>query len=179
MSRRTVIRMFPPGDYTDRLNVAYTAYQDALQSEDQTPRTALEGDPVAELKAEYEALRGEAIEAAKTERRYVRMEGISRRQMRALKEHHPPRTEGDEDTVKADRYAGMNLESVEDDLVFASIVEPQFTSRADFDEWANDVLSEGDFDVLSKTAYDLAQVSQYDPKSLSASPTPNTATNDG
>jgi hypothetical protein len=59
--------------------------------------------------------------------------------------------------------------SVEDDLVYATVVEPVFTSRGDFDEWANDDLSEGEFEVLLQAAWELANVGRFDPKSLPAS----------
>jgi hypothetical protein len=166
--RRTQTRLFPPGDYADRLSALWASLQAA--AEDETPRLATEAGAVEELRAEYEALKTEATKAAKAARRFVRMEALSRGAMRDLKAKHPPRTEGeDEDTLKADRVNGLNLKSVEDDLVYASVVEPAFTSRGDFDEWVDRDLSDGEFDILLQTAWELANVGRFDPKPLPAS----------
>lgn len=168
-ARTTRTRMFPPGDYNERLSTLWAAIQAA--TEDDSPRLLTEESALDQLRQEYEALRDESLEAAKAARRFVRMEALGRAEMRSLKAKHPPRTEGaDEDDLKADRAAGLNLQGVEDDLVFASIIEPEFSSRGDYDSWADD-LSEGEFDVLLKLAWELANIAQFDPKSLPASPT--------
>jgi len=172
MSRSTFEHWFPPGDYTDRLNVAFEAYQRALkdsESDRAEPQLLTEEDPVDILRREYEELRDEAKTAALESRRYVRGQAISRGDKKKLREKHPPRTEGaDEDTLRADRLAGMNLDTAGDDLVFASLVEPVFSSRADFDDWADNVLTDGEFEVLLQESWSRANVAQYDPKSLPA-----------
>lgn len=178
MSRRTIERWFPIGDYTDRLNELWGAIQEATGDES-GPRLLTEDDTAAELRAVYEDLRDEALTAAKRDRRFVRLQALGRGEMRALKAKHPPRTEGDEDSVKADRIAGMDLKGAEDDLVYASIIEPAFTSRSDFDEWADEVLSDGEFEVILQDAWELANVAQFDPKSLPASPTPKSDATSG
>jgi hypothetical protein len=90
-ARRTETRMFPPGDYTNRLNALWSALQAA--AEDESPRLLTEASAVEELRAEYEALKAEATEAAKAARRYVRMEALGRGAMRDLKRsiHRGPR----------------------------------------------------------------------------------------
>src|SRR5690606_11689229 len=101
------------------------------------------------------------------------LEAIGRRAWRELQEKHPPRTEGDPDTIKSDQMAGVHIKDASDDLVYASLVEPEFSSRAAYDEWA-DTLSEAEFQTILRRAWELANVSQYDPKSLPASRTRST-----
>lgn len=165
---QTITRTFPDGDYPSRLNEAWGAYQAAQQHEDKHgPPEGLAGElsPAEQLAEEYRALKAEADEDAAEKRRVVTLRAVGRQVWRALKEKHPPRTEGDEDVVKADRRATVNTDSIEDDLVYATVSEPKFTSRAAFDEWA-DELSEGEFQNLVQTAWELVNVAQFDPKSL-------------
>lgn len=171
MSRRIVEHWFPPADYMDRLNTLYRAWDQASsdQGEGASPQLLTEGDPSEDLREQYEALRFEAQEAAKAERMFIRLQEVSRSEWRTLKEKHPPRTEGHEDDIKSDRIAGVNTDTVEDDLLYACVIEPVFSSRGDFDEWADDVLSQGAFNVLVRAAWELTNVSEYDPKSLPAS----------
>lgn len=165
MPRTTTVHLLT-SDYADRLEAAYAAARTA--ADDKTPRTALEGDPYQELVAEYEALKAEALEAAVT----ATMTGVGRKVWRSLKEKHPPRTGDDVDaeTVKGDRLAGVNTDSVEDDLVHASLVSPEFRARADFDDWA-DALSEGEWQTLVTKAWELANGTRLDPKELPSLPT--------
>jgi hypothetical protein len=166
---QTITRTFPDGDYPSRLNLAYAAYQAACQDEQKNgpPSDLLAGEqsPADQLAAEYQALKAEAEADAAEKRRVVTLRAVGRQVWRDLKKKHPPRTEGDEDTVKGDRRATVNTDTVEDDLVHVSVVEPKFTSRAAFDEWADD-LSEGEFQILVQTAWELVNVAQFDPKSL-------------
>lgn len=150
------------GDYPDRLNAAYQAAQAAADADP----TLLQGEehPYDILAREYADLKEEAVAAGIS----VTLKAIGRKAWRELKEKHPPRTEGDPDVVKGDRIAGVNTTDVEDDLVYASLVEPAFASRAAYDEWAED-LSEGEFQTILRRAWELANISQYDPKSLPAS----------
>lgn len=175
MSRMIIERVFPPGDYMERLNHLWAAFDAASKDEAEeggSPRLMLEGSASEELRAEYEKVRAEAKDAAKEQRRFVRLEGISRSKKRDLERKHPPRTEGEDDeTLQADRSAGMNLDSVEDDLLYATVIEPEFRTRADFDEWADEALTEGEFQTLLRAAWELANVAQFDPKSLPALPT--------
>lgn len=163
MARTTTVHLLT-GDYADRLNDLWSAAQSAL--DDKTPRTALEADPYAELEAEYKALKAEALEAGIT----VELTAVGRRVWRGLKEKHPPRVgDGvDPDVAKGDRLAGVNTDDVEDDLVQASLVSPEFKTRADFDDWA-DTLSEGEWQTLVQRAWELANGARLDPKELPSS----------
>lgn len=164
----TKVIEFPVGDYGDRLDKAYAAAQ--LAAQDESVRTMAEEDPYLVLKAEYDELREASREASRSSGTYVVLREVSRGDWRKIKADHPPRTEGDPDTVKADRIAGMNLEAAEDDLVFAALVEPEFKSRAAFDDWA-DKLGAGKFAAIAEGAYLLTVGARHDPKSLPASPT--------
>lgn len=172
---QTVTRVIPDGDYPSRLQALYTAAIAAAEDEQKNPPTLLNGQksPAEELAEEHEALKAEAEDDAREKRRVVTLRALGRSKWRELKQKHPIRVEGDgvdADTAKGDRMAGLNTETVEDDLVFASIIEPKFTSRADYDEWA-DELSEGEFQMLVRDAWALVNVAQVDPKSLPPSPT--------
>lgn len=150
-------------DYAERLSALYGAIVEASGSEERPATTALEGDPVAALRNEYDALR----EEAEREGVLVELRSVPRSAWRRLREKHPPRTEGDPDDVKGDRMAGVNLSTVEDDLVYASLTFPPMTSRGAFDEWVDD-LSPGDFQTLLARAFELTTGSRFDPKPLPA-----------
>lgn len=167
MARTTTVHLLT-GDYADRLESLWAAANKA--ADDKTPRTALEGDPFEELRAEYGALKAEALEAATS----VTLTAVGRRVWRGLKEKHPPRTGDDIDAevAKGDRLAGVNTDGVEDDLVQASLVDPEFKTRADFDDWA-DTLSEGEWQTLVNRAWELANGARLDPKELPSLPTRN------
>lgn len=174
MSRKIEELWFPTGEYMVRLDRAWSALNQALADEKadgDSPRLMTEELPSEVLGREYAALREEAQAEARSERRFVRLEALSRSTLRSLKEKHPPRTEGAEDDVKADRMSGMNIKSVEDDLVYASIIEPEFSSRGDFDEWADEVLSGGEFEVILQTAWTMAVTGESNPKPRPASQT--------
>lgn len=160
------------GDYAQRLDEIYSAANEALK--DESPRTLAEGDPYADLQADYAALKAEAIEEATASKRIVEMTAVMRPKWRELKQKYPPRTEGHESLIEGDRLAGVNTEEVEDDLVHASLTSPEFASRSAFDEWA-DTLSEGEWQMLVIKAWELANGARFDPKSLPASRTPSTA----
>ena len=171
---RQITRTFPDGDYPNRLTDAFAAYQAAKADEETRPPLSLgEMDPVVKLAEEYAALKAEADADAETKGRVVTLQALGRREWRALKEKHPPRVgDGvDEDTAKGDRLAGVNTSTVEDDLVYAALVRPEFTSRGAFDEWA-DALSEGEWQVLVQDAWRLVNVASFDPKSLPPSAIP-------
>lgn len=172
---QTLTREFPDGDYPTRLNAALAAFTAAEQDEQKNgPGQLLGGEksPAEELADEYNALKAEAHDDAAEKRRIITLRALGRKQWRPLKEAHPPRAgEGvDEDTAKGDRLAGVNTDTVEDDLVFASVISPEFANRGEFDEWADD-LSEGEWNTLVRDAWRLVNVAQFDPKSLPASRT--------
>ena len=172
------------GDWPDRLNHLWNAAQAA--KDDEVTLLAGEEHPYDVLAAEY----AEAKASAEAAGLRVVIKAVGRREWRALKGNHPPRTEGDADAIKGDRLAGVNTETVEDDLTHVSLVEPAdkacahdqrmsnvgcssenpCTQRADYDRWADD-LSEGEFQTILRRAWELANVAQFDPKSLPVSPT--------
>lgn len=158
MPRTTIVHLLT-GDYPDRLEAALRAAKAAAQ--DEAPRTALEADPYEQLVGEYEALKAEALGAATT----VELTAVGRKQWRALKEKHPPRSgdDVDKEIADSDRLAGVDTDGVEDDLVCSSTSSPEFSSRAAFDEWA-DTLSEGEWQVLVIKAWELANGARLDPK---------------
>lgn len=174
MAQTTTIHLMT-GDYPDRIRKALAAAQAAEQ--DDTPLLGGEEHPYDVLVREYEELKAEAEKASEKAKRKVVLQAIGRRNgqegrpsWRDLKVAHPPRTEGDPEVVKGDRLAGVNADTVEDDLLYASVIVPKFTSRGAFDEWA-DGLSEGEFRTLVNRAWRLANVAEADPKSLPALPT--------
>lgn len=186
---------FPDGDYPVRLNTAYVAYEDALDDErrGKTEILLATEDPASEvLKGEYLDLKAEAEDDARSKDRVVTLSALGRSKWRPLKKAHPPRVEddgADPDTAKSDRRLGVNLDSVEDDLVHHSIAAPEkvscardtpegtvcsgdirCTRRAAFDDWA-DAWSEGEWQTLVRSAWSLVNVASIDPKSLPSSPT--------
>lgn len=176
MPRTTTVHLLT-GDYPDRLVELATAAQAALK--DESPRTALEEHPYEVLSRQYADLKAEALEKGTT----VHLAALGRTTWRKLKDRHPPRTEGDEETVKGDRSAGVNADAVGDDLVYESMKAwaeyaeqsvPEASSRSAFDEWA-DRLSEGEWQVLVIRAWELTNGARLDPKDLPPLPT----TNDG
>lgn len=174
-----ITRTFPDGDYPTRLEQAYQAYQAAYQAEQsgtEGPRLLSDAAPVVVLAEEYRALKAEADVDAAAKSRVVTLQALGRREWRTLREKHPPRAgeDVDADVAKGDRLAGVNTETVEDDLVAASVIFPEFTSRAAFDEWS-DNLSQGEWSVLVQDAWRLVNVAQFDPKSLPPSAIPSGA----
>lgn len=168
---QTITRVIPDGDYPQRLNDLWTATLAAAEDERRGNALPLLNGEIAAsetLAAEYKALKAEAEDDARAKNRVVTMRAIGRQKWRELKKAHPVRVGDDvpEDVVKADRLAGVNMETVEDDLVFAVVIEPQFESRDDFDRWANEDISEGEFQMLLKDAWSLVNVAKIDPKSL-------------
>ena len=170
MARTTRVLLLQ-GDYADRLEALGQAALAAR--DDKAPLLEGETHPYDVLNAEYEALKAEAERDAEAQDRAVDLRAIGRTKWRELRAKHPARTEGD--GAEGDRLAGVNTESIEDDLVFATVSEPKFISRAAFDEWA-DELSEGEWQVLVAKSWELANGARLDPKSLPALPTRNTET---
>lgn len=163
MAQSTTIHLLT-GDYPDRLQTLWAAAQAA--EKDNAPLLAGEEHPYDVLSAEYAALKAEA----ESEGIAVTLTAVGRKGWRELKQKHPARTEGDPEAIKQDRLAGVNADTVEDDLVYASVTSPTFSSRGAYDEWA-DALSEGEFQTILAKAWSLANVAQHDPKSLPASRT--------
>ena len=190
---QTETHWFPDGDYAERLQQALDALRAAERDRDSGNRPPLlngETDPVDVLADEYSNLRDEAKRDAQDKGRLYTLAAINRPGWRLLKGNHPVRTDGDPDVVKQDRTAGLNTDTVEDDLVHASLAEPAdracakdqrmsnvgcgadnpCSNRPAYNEWA-DSLSEGEFQMVLQQSWGLANVAKYDPKSLPASPT--------
>jgi hypothetical protein len=173
---RTATVLLLGGDYAERLEALYRevlAAEDAQNRDDAAPKTLLE-DPVGDLAKAYAELKAEAEAEAEQNQRRVTMIAVGRREWRALKDKHPARTEGPD--AEGDSMAGVNTDTVEDDLVYACLTHPEFTSRAAFDEWA-DTLSEGEWRTLVIKAWELVNGARFDPKPLPASLIPSTAPN--
>lgn len=179
---RTDSLLLLTGDYAGRLDALYDAVMQAKEdAEGGGGGRRLNEDPVSELSEEYVALKAEA-EAAGIR---VVLRDLTRPEWRKLKEQHPPRVAGDEENQKTDRFAGFDVESGEDDLVYGSLLSvteggktvvyhdetgKALLSRAAFDEWFNG-LSNADCVTISTRAWTHNNVARTDPKSLPASPT--------
>lgn len=177
------------GDYPQRLedlkDAAYAARDDKITL------YANERHPAEILAEEHEALRIEAEEAGLV----VTLEAVGRKSWRRLKAAHPVRTEPDVDvdTARVDRRAGVNTDTVEDDLLHASVVEPSeykcahdqpdqsaactvgngCSTRAAYTKWAGDDLSEGEFQKVLTIAWGLSQTAAVGPKALPSWQTPS------
>lgn len=170
--------------YAERLDVLWRAVDEAAKNEDRlagseaaSGRTLDEGiSDSVRLAEQYEALRAEAIEDAKANSRHVEMR-LERKAWRELKEKHPPRVgeEHAKEDVDSDRAAGLNVDTASDDLLYAAIQVPEFSSRAAFDEWA-DRLTNGQFTTLTFAAWEHANRARFNPKALPASLTRSSAT---
>lgn len=177
---QTLTRIFPDGDFATRLDEAMEALQSAIKDEKEGKSLTLlagEEPPSSVLADEYSAIKAAAEKDAKKKNRVVTLRAIGRTAWRNLKDAHPPRTASDsvpEEDAEADKRVGVNFSTIEDDLVFATISEPKFTSRAAFDEWA-DTLSEGEWQVLVRDAWGLVNGARFDPKPLPALPTQRNA----
>lgn len=180
---QTIRRVFPDGDYPQRLQELWAALELAQKDEqDGKAATLLAGEASAseQLAEEYRTLKAEAEADAEAKRRVVVLRALGRKAWRDLREKHPPRLrseEIDEDTAKGDHMAGVNTDTVEDDLVYATVEQPAFGSRSAFDEWADSDISEGEFKVLLLDAWSLVNRAQFDPKSLPASRSQRSDTN--
>lgn len=170
------------GDYPQRLlklaEAAYAARNDKVEL------LANERHPAEVLAEEYEELRVKAEKAGTV----VTLDAIGRKTWRHLKAIHPIRTEPDvdADTAKGDRLTGVNAESIEDDLLHGSLVRPAkykcagdqpdvngactlgnaCSNRVAYTKWAEDDLSEGEFQQALKKAWNLSQSAVIDPKAL-------------
>lgn len=157
---RTSTLLLVNGDYADRLQALYSAVLDAERASQSSARRLVDESEVEALRVAYDELKAEA-EAEGTK---VTVRSLGRREWRQLKEKHPPRTEGPDDVLRADAQAGVNIDSIADDLVHAALLEPKLDRRA-FDAWA-DEMPEADFQAILQRAWSLVNVAQTDPKAL-------------
>lgn len=164
------------GDYPARLERLYVALKDALDNEGEVASTTLaEGHPVTQLQGEIDALKQEAREAKKV----IKLQGLGRNAWRELREAHPPRNVGDsgvsDKMAEADQSQGVNLTTVEDDLIWAALVSPEFADRDAFDAWlATDPCTPGQWSTAVQEAWGLTHGRPFDPGSMPASLTWNT-----
>jgi hypothetical protein len=179
---QTLRRVFPDGDYPQRLNDLWAAIEAAEKAErDDAAPALLEGEesPFDTLVAQYAALKAEAEADAAEKRRVVVLRAVGRGKWRDLKQRHPARPKSDavdDKTAEGDRLAGVNTDTIGDDLLYASVQEPMFSSRGDFDDWLDEVLSEGEFSILERDAWSLVNGAQFDPKPPPSSPTRSNGT---
>ena len=160
-----ITRSFVGGDFAHRLDVTWKAHGAAEKDGD--------AEAAESLRAEYEQIKADAEAEAAASNRVVTLRALSRRKWRDLKAKHPARSGDDVDPadVAADRVYGINVDTAEDDLVYASLSSPKFESRVQFDEWADDVLSSAEWHQVVVDALSLAREANFDPKSLPSSVT--------
>ena len=192
---RTSSFLIVTGDYQDRLN---EVYQRARANEQIAPtaRTGADDGEYLELRAEYEALKGEA----ETEGIRVKLRALNRREWRGLQRVFPARVgEGwDKETVQADRVAGLNVDDVADALMYTAMLDPSHPPASDTDAeaiwegWGIDTteldpqtrvaltrmtpgpaweewadeLPRGDFEMVLQRAWFLSNQAVTDPKPL-------------
>lgn len=182
MPRTTTVHLLT-GDYPDRLAALALAAQEALK--DESPRTMLDEHPYESIQREYAELKAEAIEAGTT----VNLVAVNRSTWRKLKALHPPR-EGEAGKADREYGAGVNVETIDDDLTHAALAEGEEGScaldmkrkddacsdgnpcsrRHAFDRWA-DRLSAGEWGSISVKAFELTVGVSRDPKDLPPLPT--------
>lgn len=161
---RTQEVWFYVGDYEQRLETLLRAAEAAEKDAGRSQRRLLDSPAYQQTIQDFNALR----EEAQRESRKVVLKAANRKIVRDLRKAHPPRTEGVADEVKnLDLLYSMNVEAVQEDLVFQTLVDPTFETRAAFDEWALEELDEAEFAKLAMTALGMI-VSAPDPKSLRA-----------
>lgn len=122
------------------------------------------GDTNATVDAAKAALLA-AYDDAKPRAVWVTVKALGRRNWRSLIDEHPPRDGNREDH---DVYGGVaNISTLADPLVVASIIEPEFPTPLDRDEFL-DRLSDADFTSIFRAAFALNRVPGGDPKDLLA-----------
>ena len=150
---RTAIVTIYQGDYLDRIRHLEQKYEAALEAEKDTTRTLDEIPESADLREQHTALVAEADKSAL----HITVKGLGRKQWRTLVAKHKPRPDH-----KSDEFAGVNEETFKDDLVPASILEPELILD-DLDE-----ISDVDFDRLYLTAFGLNRSLTSAPKALAS-----------
>lgn len=160
---RTQEVWFYVGDYEQKLETLLRAAEAAEKDAGRSQRRLLDNPTYKQLIDEFNALQ----EEAKANSRKVTLKAANRKIVRDLRATHPPRTEGTDEVKQVDQIYGMNVESAQEDLVYQTLVEPTFETRAAFDEWALEELDEAEFSKLAATALQMV-VAAPDPKSLRA-----------
>lgn len=154
---------FYRSDYKERLDALER--EAAALEEQAEPRRFGESGEYGRKVAEFEALKKEALADALV----VVLQEPTRSEWKELKAKYPPRAEP-KDAHDIDVMWGVNVEDVEDDLLYACVIEPHFTTRAAFDEWA-DGLAPAKFNACARTAFTEFVMAAPDPKSRAALPT--------
>lgn len=148
--RTTTVPLLQGDDY-DRLSQLLFEAQNAVK---RTVSRLGDADDLADAQEAYNAAAAEAEERA----RKIELKALPRKEWRALRIAHPPR-DGDD----GDAEVGFNRDTMGDDLVPVSVVDGQFPSIADRDEFL-DALADGDFEKLYAAAVDLNTGFGVDPK---------------
>lgn len=166
---RTRTLYFYVGDFEERLEALLRAAEVAEKRASKTPdgklRLGASPDYVS-LRQQFNDLQTEAKESA--DKAVVRE--VSTKVKRKLRADHPVRLDADDETRKLDASYGFNVEAAQEDLTQAALVEPEFKSRAGFDEWFED-LGAGAAERVYGTALALIGASP-DPKYLPELPLP-------
>lgn len=165
-------------DYEDRLERVWAAAM--LAKDDKTQLLNGEDHPFDVLRKEYEELRAESNAAAEAADRAYQIRMVPGGEWREIIKQHPPRTEGDPDVVKADRLAGVNVETVDNDVLYAALVLPDFRDRDDrdgFATWIAETIGDGELKAMVQEAWSLANVARIDPKVLPSLPATKDAKN--
>lgn len=101
----------------------------------------------------------ETIRDRMQEHTYVfRLRALPRRDFRALVASHPPREEANEDGSRKlnerDLMAGANLDTLLDDLIRRSVVDPDLDTE-DWETLLSEKLTDQQYDALSNAAWNL------------------------
>jgi hypothetical protein len=174
MPRQATITLISPEGQA-RLDRALEAVELALkdQSDDTAiPRTFTEADPVEELAAEYERIKAEAESTGVR----ITLRGLTADEWDEFADEFPPRTEGP--NHEQDQAFEFDTRKGRRDLIYRTLVDPRFDSRAAFDEWLRErQFSRGELTRLVFEALRLTNGATADPKPLPASVTQRGAAN--
>ena len=153
------------GDYADRISRLHAAAEAA--KDDTTPSTLSEGDPIAELREEYDTLKAEADEAGLR----IVVRALTDDEWYDFADNHPPRTE--EPHVDGDKALGFNERAGMRSLILAGLVTPEFSSLPALATWVTEKqLGRGDLNRIGMAIWRLTNgTTSIDPKSLPPLPT--------
>jgi hypothetical protein len=153
------------GDYADRISRLHAAAEAA--KDDTSPRSLADGDPIGELREEYDRLREEANDAGLR----VVVRALTDDEWYDLTDNHPPRTE--DPHKDGDKALGFNERTGMRSLILAGLVTPEFSSLSGLSAWVTDKqLGRGDLNRIGMAIWRLTNgTTSIDPKSLPPLPT--------
>lgn len=128
-------------------------------ADEESGKPARNGGEAVRLSREH----NERVKQAEERAVNVKVQALGRRAWKALVAEHPPREDSE-----TDKRAGVNEDTFQDELVAASIVEPEFKSRADLDAFT-DQLRDIDFERVYLASFALNRWAGADPKPLAVS----------